>query len=70
MQDGYTVERGCGDQQNGGRNGAGNVSPAVPVGELHYAKEAYEFFKQANEHDEYGNGLAPNEWEYQGDCSS
>ena len=67
MQDGYTVERGHGDQQNGGRNGAGNASPAVPVSKLHYGEEGYEFFEQGNEHDEYGNELAPNEQEYQGD---
>ena len=67
MQDGYTIERGHGHQQNGGRNEAGNVSPVVPVGELHYTEEGHEFFEQGNEHNEYGNELAPNKWEYQGD---
>ena len=61
------VEGGCGGQQNGGHNGAGNASPAVPAGELHYAEEGYESFKHGNEQDEYGNELAPNEQEYQGD---
>ena len=67
MQDGYVVEGGCGGQQNGGCNGAGNASPAVPAGKLHYTEEGYESFKQGNERNEYGNELAPNEWEYQGD---
>ena len=61
------VERGHGGQQNGGCNGAGNASPAVPAGGLHCAEEGYEYFKQGNAHNEYGNELAPNEWEYQGD---
>ena len=59
-QDGYAVEGGHG-------NGAGNASPVVPASELHYAKEGYESFEQGNEQDEYGNELAPNEQEYQGD---
>ena len=67
MQDGYADEGGHGGQQNGGDNGAGNASPAVPASELHYAEEGYESFEQGNEQDEYGNELAPNKKEYQGD---
>ena len=67
MQDGYSVEGGCGGKQDGGCNGAGNASRAVPASELHYAEEGYKSFEQGNEQDEYGNELAPNKWEYQGD---